>query len=496
MLALVTTSRKPSKLHALRASREILEGSAAGRKSMKLIEEYRRPLNLHDEVAAAYETLIQAGFEIDPTPMELSPNAYEVMSKRYLIKEVGTGKVLETPNEMCARVANKLASNAINYLTEEQIAKKSVEEIARDIFNLYRLYYEAIRSLSVIPAGRTLANDIHSVPNCVVLNIQDSLDDIMATLRDAALLQQAGCGIGFPLHLMRPTGAVTKASGGTSSGPISFLRVYNAAFGTIKQQNRHGANMSIMKVTHPDILEFIHCKAKEGTIRNFNISVGLTDDFMLQVVENCADPWVPTFNGETWPLRRITRDSEGVVTKIENVVMTARQVFHEIVEAAWSNGEPGCVFLDRVNQDNPLPHFGTIEASNPCGEQFLHDGDVCNLGAINAPKAFDPATGQLDVEKLKQMVRTGIMMLEDAIDTFKLPVEKVKKTSQLTRRIGLGLMGYVYSVNILIFLRFSSRICSAISLALSPYKETEKAFDAFLPFSFHWATHIGVGFAV
>lgn len=275
---------------------------------------------------------------VEGPSMQLSENAMTVMVKRYLLKD-HSGKPLETPTGMCRRVANKLASNAFSHVTFDVVNSIPPADYGARVFERFKVYYTSIWDLAVIPGGRTLANDEHSVPNCVVLNIQDSLRDIMQTLMDAALLQQAGCGIGFPLHLMRPTGAVTKTSGGTSSGPVSFLRVYNMAFGTIKQQNRHGANMAIMSVTHPDILEFIHCKSVEGSVKNFNISVGLTEEFMSQVSSGCTEPWIPTFNGEPWKLRRIHR-SPGTenVERFEEVNMTASDLFREIVEAAWRNG--------------------------------------------------------------------------------------------------------------------------------------------------------------
>lgn len=346
--------------------RHNLDDTPEGHQLKRLLAEHGRHPAFRGQIAEAYNVLVSRGAGVDPTPMALSENATTIVTKRYLLKDVHTGAVTETPNDMCARVANKLATNMLNYLTEEDVRTRTEQEIAARMYERFKRYYEALRSVSVVPAGRTLANSDFSVPNCVVLHIEDSLDNIMGTMCDAALLQQKGSGIGFPLHLMRPAGAVTVTSGGSSSGPISFLRVYNAAFGTIKQQNRHGANMAIMKVTHPDILEFIHCKEKEGSIKNFNISVGLTNDFMKQVTEDCKEPWVPTFNGKAWPLRRITRDQDGTATSVEAVTMTAPQVFREVVTAAWRNGEPGCVFLDRVNEDNPLPSLGPIEASNPC----------------------------------------------------------------------------------------------------------------------------------
>jgi ribonucleoside-diphosphate reductase alpha chain len=220
------------------------------------------------------------------------------------------------------------------------------------------------------PAGRTLANAggiNRVVSNCIVLHIEDTMESIFQTLHDAALLQKAGSGLGFPLHLMRPAGSLTKASLGSSSGPCSFLHVYNTAFGVVKQQSRNGANMAVMSVKHPDILEFIHIKQKEGTLSNFNVSVGLTDEFMSQVAENSQDVWKCSFDGQEYLPRRIKRDNNFNILEVEEVRMTATEIFEEIVDCAWHTGEPGCVFLDTVNSVNPIPGLGRLEACNPCG---------------------------------------------------------------------------------------------------------------------------------
>jgi ribonucleoside-diphosphate reductase alpha chain len=186
--------------------------------------------------------------------------------------------------------------------------------------------------------------------------------------------------LGFSFTHLRPAGAIVKKSQGMASGPISFFQVYNQAFGVIKQQGRHGANMAILRVDHPDILDFIHCKKVEGDIRNFNISVGMTDEFMDAVINRPNEPWICKFDGEVMKPRRITRDSHGLITNIEEVDMTAKEMMDEVTYGAWRNGEPGVVFLDVVNKTNPLPELGEIDACNPCGEQFLHHYDVCNLG--------------------------------------------------------------------------------------------------------------------
>jgi ribonucleoside-diphosphate reductase alpha chain len=231
-------------------------------------------------------------------------------------------------------------------------------------------------SFRFTPAGRTLANagaKTSLVANCVVLHIEDSLDGIYQTKKDAVLLQQAGSGIGFPLHMLRPAGTVAIRTQGVASGPMSFLHAFNYDFSVIKQHNRSGANMAVMRVDHPDILEFIHCKDREGSIKNFNVSVGITDDFMNRVCGFSPDdaPWMCEFEGVKCLPRRIIRVESvfdpPLFLSAQEVEMSAREIFDEILDCAWNKGEPGCVFMDTVERSNPLPGLGRIEACNPCG---------------------------------------------------------------------------------------------------------------------------------
>ncbi len=366
------------------------------------------------------------------TNLPFSLNALQVIGKRYLVRDE-EGKVTENPEEMFERVAKALAEVEFNY------GKKAAEvEVIRQEFLDMMTHFE------FTPAGRTLANaggPTRVVSNCIVLNIEDSMDSIFQTLKEASLLQQAGSGLGFPFHLLRPAGYRTIASRGVSSGPVSFLNVYNNAFGVIKQQNRHGANMAVMKVDHPDILEFIHCKEKEGQISNFNISVGLTNEFMEEVKNNSSQPWQCIWKDTRMKPRRIYRNKNQSFSHAEEVDMTARQLFEEIIECAWKNGEPGCVFLDKVNETNPVPGLGKIEACNPCGEQFLHDGDVCNLGSINLEKFVTP-DGNVDFQHLEDVTRNAVRMLDNVIDLSDFSVERVNTAFRGNRRIGLGIMGF------------------------------------------------------
>jgi len=340
------------------------------------------------------------------------------------------------------RVAKALAEVEIRYGKPAE----QVEMIEREFLTI-------LMRKEFTPAGRTLTNagtEFPIVANCIVLNVQDSMGDIFSTLRDASLLQQAGSGLGFPLHLMRPAGWNTKRSQGQASGPISFLKVYNQAFGVIKQQNRHGANMAVMRVDHPDILEFVHCKKTEGEISNFNISVGLTEEFMQAVERNESQPWLCEWDVQKLKPRRITRDGSETAIKVEEVTITARELFDEIIEAAWNNGEPGCVFIDAINDANPLPGLGRMEATNPCGEQPLHDGDVCNLGSINLEKFVTP-NHQVDTTRLREVTRAAIRLLDNVVDISDFPAERVNRTARNNRRVGLGVMGFadmLYQMNI------------------------------------------------
>ncbi len=365
------------------------------------------------------------------TKLPFSMNAIKVIAKRYLVRN-DKGDIAESPEGMFRRVAVSLAAIEKNHGKTEKQVKATQDQ-----------FYKILENFEFTPAGRTLANAGAPTPlisNCIVLHMEDSMDGIFKTLRDAALLQKAGSGLGFPFHLLRPAGAFCVKSRGYAGGPVSFLHVYNESFGVIKQQGRHGANMAVMRIDHPDILEFVHCKAVEGKIKNFNISVGMTDEFMEAVKSKSQEPWMCQFNGVKGKPRRIYRNKDMVIEKIEEETMTATELLHEIVSAAWHNGEPGIVFLDAVNKTNPVPKLGSIEACNPCGEQFLHANDVCNLGSINLEKFV--VDGKIDLKRLKEVTKISTHLLENVIDLTDFPVEDVNKTFRGNRRIGLGIMGF------------------------------------------------------
>ena len=368
--------------------------------------------------------------EFEKINSTFSENAQKMMRKRYLQKkEDGTQ---ETPAEMFHRIAHALANIERNYGKKDAF----IEKTEQDFFGI-------MSRKEYTPAGRTVTNAGAATPvvaNCIVLPVLDSMESIFQTLKDAALLQQAGSGLGFDFSHLRPALTPTKKSNGVSSGPVAFLQVYDKAFGVIKQQGRHGANMAMMQIDHPDVLDFIRSKEVEGEIRNFNISVKLTDVFMQQLVTKPDTQWYCTWNGIKTKPRRVVRAANGSVKGSEEMDVTVKEIFDELIHYAWLNGEPGVVFIDEVNRTNPLPGLGPIDCSNPCGEQFLHHYDNCNLGSINLAKFVK--NGTMEWNHLRKAVKAATRMMDNVIDTFNFPVQKVTDLARNNRRIGLGIMGF------------------------------------------------------
>ena len=383
-------------------------------------------INIREQKPVTKEQIYADGRELG-----FADNAIRVMEKRYLIRNE-EGQLIETPKTMFRRVARALAEVERRYGANDAQVKDWEEK-----------FYTVLSHFEFTPAGRTVTNagaPTRVIASCIVLHFKDSMDGIFSRLRDASLLQQAGSGLGFAWHLLRPAGTVTVASRGMASGPVSFLHAYNTAFGVIKQQGRHGANMGVMRVDHPDILEFIDCKRKEGEIVNFNISVGMTDAFMNAVKANTKEPWLCEWKGTKMKPRLIKRNSRGAYVSHEDVTMTARELMDRIVESAWTNGEPGVLFPDTANRTNPLPHLGRLEATNPCGEQYLHDGDVCNLGSVNLAQFVK--NGVIDETRLREVTHLATRMLDNVVDISDFPVESVNKQARENRRVGLGIMGF------------------------------------------------------
>lgn len=401
----------------------LIEGGHA--KTAKAYIIYREQ---HKNLRNAQEELLHG----KTTKLPFSMNALKVLAGRYLMRDEN-GEVCETPEEMFKRVARALAEVEKDYGKSDEDVRRIAEE-----------FESTLNNFEFIPAGRTLANaggKTRLVSNCIVIHFDDSMDGIFSTLKDAALLQQAGSGLGFPWHLLRPAGYRTNKTQGMASGPVSFMKAYNESFGVIKQQGRHGANMGVMRVDHPDILEFIESKWEEGALVNFNISVALTDEFMKAVKNKSEEPWLCTWNSKKMKPRRVIRNDRGAFVEAVDESITAPELMDKIINAAWKNGEPGVLFPDAANDTNPIPALGRLEATNPCGEQWLHDGDVCNLGSINLAKFVD-RDGKIKERRLREVTQASVRMLDNVIDLSDFPVDKVNATFRNNRRLGLGIMGF------------------------------------------------------
>ncbi len=345
----------------------------------------------------------------------LSANAIKVLEKRYLGKDA-EGKVTETPETMFRRVANAIASVNANPSEREFLSEE---------------YYRFIASLDFLPNSPTLMNagrPLGQLSACFVLPVGDSMPEIFDTVKATALIHQTGGGTGFSFSRLRQKGAIVRSTGGQASGPVSFMSVFNASTGAVSQGGtRRGANMGILRVDHPDILEFVDCKLDQTQITNFNISVAITDAFMAAVKEDREYDLVAPHNGEV------------VAT------LPARTVFDRIAKNAWANGEPGLFFIDTANRYNPTPSRWSYEATNPCGEQVLGPYESCNLGSINLERHVTvDARGEtvVDWEKLARSVYLGVRFLDNVVDANRFPIRELSEINQGARRIGLGIMGF------------------------------------------------------
>ncbi|MCX9083443.1 MAG: adenosylcobalamin-dependent ribonucleoside-diphosphate reductase [Candidatus Methanoperedens sp.] len=335
--------------------------------------------------------------------LKLNKNALEVLKRRYLLKDEN-GNTIETPLELFRRIAKAVAFDSVS---EEE-------------------FLDILLNLEFLPNTPTLMNagtDMGQLSACFVIPIEDSLISIFDAVKSMALIQQSGGGTGFSFAKLRPTGDVVRSTKGVASGPVSFMRVFDTTTEIIKQGGkRRGANMGILRVDHPDIIDFINAKTKEGLFSNFNLSVAVDDKFMNAVKRDGDHELI---NPRNWE----------VVKKVK-----ARDIWARIIKLAWKTGDPGVIFIDEINRHNPTPQMGKMESTNPCGELPLLPFESCNLGSINLALMINQGT--IDWERLERTIASGVKFLDNVIDINKYPLAKIEEITKANRKIGLGVMGF------------------------------------------------------
>ena len=369
--------------------------------------------------------------------VHLSENSLKILERRYLQRDL-KGDLTETPDQLFHRVSKAVASAELTWGTPKDAAYWTEQ------------FYKVLSDLLFLPNSPTLMNagtSRNQLSACFVLPVEDNMESIFSTLKNAALIQQSGGGTGFNFSQLRPKDDMVAESGGTASGPVSFMKIFDAATEHVKQGGkRRGANMGILNINHPDIEAFIAAKTEKGVLRNFNISVGITDAFMHALEKD-----------KEWSL--IHPNHKTVAGNIN-----ARKLWQEIIESAWQTGDPGLVFLDTINFRNPTPALGTIESTNPCGEVPLLPYESCNLGSINLSKMAKTEKGrhEIDWELLEETIAVAIRFLDNVIEVNGYIIEDIKKMTKGNRKIGLGVMGWA---ELLILLEIPYDTDEAVSLA-------------------------------
>ncbi|MCX7792826.1 MAG: adenosylcobalamin-dependent ribonucleoside-diphosphate reductase [Thermodesulfovibrionales bacterium] len=357
--------------------------------------------------------------------MELSENALRVLRARYLLKDA-SGNVIETPEGMFLRVSKAISDPEKFY--------------GEDSSYWQERFYKLLTSLRFLPNSPLLMNagkEMGQLAACFVLPVEDSMVSIFETLKNAAMILQSGGGTGFNFSRLRPKADVVRSTGGIASGPVSFMKIYNTATDVIKQGGaRRGANMGILRVDHPDILDFVRAKREKSELENFNISVSITDAFMDALKKDEEYELINPRTGQ--PVRKIR----------------AREVFDEIVRCAWETGDPGVIFIDRINRANPTPHIGQIESTNPCGEQPLLPYEACVLGSMNLSKYVKD--GKILYDQLGEDVKLAVRFLDNAIDANKYLIPDIEVMHKGNRKIGLGVMGWA-DMLVLLGIPYNSR---------------------------------------